>query len=180
MEEASDILDPDLRLRTARGLGADTNSAFELGSTRLRDQTAEDIVDMVVEQAVEAYDEKEAEYPVMAGMYRFGTRVAGGHAKTRSRSPGRNGPASGFRSSCPIDDLKNKQREEIREVLVGHSRAASKRRMTCWPKLQAAVEQLFDEAASEDGTVPAGRCATVDLQSLSDWFMGQLRLRSRR
>jgi preprotein translocase subunit SecA len=74
---------------------------------------------MVVERAIKKYDEKEAEYPIMAAMYRFGDSTAG---KTRlDREALIAWAANRFHVDLSRDDLKNKQRDEVREILVHHS-----------------------------------------------------------
>ena len=64
---------------------------------------------------------RKSEYPVMAGLYRL-------HRSDRSRPqadrPRRARGLGGqrFQADISLEDLKNKQRDEIRAVLVEHSR----------------------------------------------------------
>ncbi len=78
---------------------------------------------LVREKAAEAYDEREAEYPVLAGLSSLHHRR---RQRPQTRRPRRRwppGPASGSTSSWTLDDLKSRQRDEIRGLLVEHSRA---------------------------------------------------------
>ena len=102
---------------------------------------------MVRERAEAAYHEKEIEYPVMAGLYHFTTRDPGGHKRydreelaawARAAVPGRSGPG----------DLKNKQRDEIRAVLVEQSRRhAESRPASRWPRSRRGWAQVFNGQA---------------------------------
>jgi hypothetical protein len=71
----------------------------------------------VRERAEAAYLEKEIAYPVMAGLYHFTTRDPGGH-KRYDREGLVQWARERFQVELDLEDLKNKQRDEIRSVLV--------------------------------------------------------------
>jgi preprotein translocase subunit SecA len=77
--------------------------------------------DLVRQRAEAAYDLRELEYPVMAALAHFTTRDAGGH-KRYDREQLAAWAADRFQVKLDIEDLKNRQREEIRALLIEHSR----------------------------------------------------------
>ena len=79
---------------------------------------------LVCERAEKAYHEKEVEFPVMAGLYHFTTRDANGH-KRYDREKLADWAKQRFGVELSVEDLKNKQRHEIRALLVEQSHLAS-------------------------------------------------------
>ena len=69
---------------------------IELAPDEVRDLEPPAFKQLVREKAQAAYEEKEIEYPVMAGLYHFTTRDAGRTQALRSRGAGRTGPPQRF------------------------------------------------------------------------------------
>ena len=124
---------------------------------------------LVQERARAAYEEKESAYPVMAGLYHFTTRDQGGH-KRYEREELAEWAAQRFGVELTLEDLKNKQREEIREVLVEHSRQFSRGMEAALPETLAWVDRIFPAGVPDDKAL---RAAHEDgrLQELSQWLM---------
>jgi len=129
--------------------------------------------DLVRGRAAAVYDEKEIEYPVMAGLYHFTTRDAGGH-KRYDREKLVDWARDRFEVELSIDDLRNKQRDQIRALLIEHSRQYSQEAVEATAEAQRRFGQMFNgdtpsehalQAAHDDGR----------LQSLSDWLDADLR-----
>ena len=78
---------------------------------------------MIAAKAREAYETKEAEFPVMAGLIHFTSRDASGQ-KRYDRDQLVTWARDRFHVDFDLDDLKNKQQDEIRAVLVEHSRGS--------------------------------------------------------
>ena len=112
------------------------------------------------------YDEKEAEYPVMAGMYQF---VQQGSTSRIDREGLVQWASRRFENELTIEDFKNMQREEIRELLVGESRNHQKRAQSVISSLQTKVEAPFGKS----GAVPL-RNGNGEAKSLEDWFKQEL------
>ncbi len=87
----------------------------------VRDLPLEEFKKLVYEKAEAAYREKEIEYPVMAGLSHFTTRDAGGH-KRYDREGLVEWARKRFEVDLDLEDLKNRQRDEIRALLIEHSR----------------------------------------------------------
>jgi preprotein translocase subunit SecA len=130
--------------------------------------------DLVRQRAEAAYYEKEVEYPVMAGLSHFTTRDPAGHKRYD-----REGLVAWVRQRFEVDldleDLKNKQRDEIRAVLVQQSRQYSE----TGRKLQAEVDSRLAQAFQ--GETPSAKTLrdAFDqgrLQSLSAWAAERMKL----
>ena len=165
IDEGGKILDVDFSLETAlRWVKAKFGIEIELDEVKSM-HVNEEIQQLVVEKATAKYDEKEAEYPVMAGMYQF---VQQGSTSRIDREGLVQWASRRFENEMTIEDFKNMQRDEIRELLVGESRNQQKRAQSVISNLQTKVESL-----SEKGAVPL-RNGNGEAKSLEDWFKQEL------
>ncbi|MEM7786057.1 MAG: SEC-C metal-binding domain-containing protein, partial [Planctomycetota bacterium] len=163
IEGADQMLAEDFGIETAtRWIQA--KFGIEVKPDEFRDQEFDYCVDLVAERAVEKYDEKEAVYPVMAGLYQFEMPASGGAQGRLDREGLVQWASRRFESEISIDDLKNKQREEIRELLIGKSRGTQ-------TKAQTAIESLHDQLTniSRTGGIPLSG-ANGEAKKLTDWF----------
>jgi preprotein translocase subunit SecA len=120
LDDGVRFLEPDFGARTAcnwvrQKFGIDVSAEFARG------QEAEAFKDFVKEKAREAYDQREMEYPIQAGMTHFSARDATGH-KHFDRDKLAEWAARRFETTLSVDNLKNKQRDEIHAQLVRLSR----------------------------------------------------------
>ena len=120
------------------------------------------------ERAVEAYDSREAEYPVLAGLYRFGAKKQNldrdGLVEWASRR---------FGVELSADDLKSKQREEIRQLLVSYSKDTSRRASALAEEAQQRVEKLFDSDPSPTATLGSASGGNGKLDDLASWLQNE-------
>ncbi len=135
-----------------------------------------EIHQLVRERAAAAYADKEVEFPVLVGLYRC-TVKDGGH-KRYDREMLVEWARRRFEVDLAPDDLKNKQREEIREVLLAHSRAHQQQHVAAVAEARQYASNLFD-SVSENGAGPvavlADPAATNGaLDSLTNWLNTQL------
>ncbi|MGD0516446.1 MAG: SEC-C metal-binding domain-containing protein [Thermoguttaceae bacterium] len=129
--------------------------------------------DLVRRRAEEAYDQREFEYPVMAALAHFTTRDAGGH-KHYDREQLVAWARDRFQVDLDLEDLKNKQRDEIRAMLVEHSR----RYMAGYaPALEEALawEANVFPLRMPAETAPSTAEENSELKKLSDWLLSQYR-----
>ena len=89
---------------------------IDLDLAQIRDLEAGPLKAYLSKLAEQKYDEKEAEYPVMAGLYRFATGA--GNARI-DRNALVDWARERFEVDLDIEDLKNKQRDEIRSAAAG-------------------------------------------------------------
>jgi preprotein translocase subunit SecA len=137
----------------------------------IRGREIDAIKKLLEQQAAECYDRKESEYPVLAGMYRF-TTGSGPHARL-DRDALVNWANARFQASIDIDDLRNRQRDEIRAILLQHSAVHQRRAQAALDEAQQQVESLF--AAAEPGqTATLAAPGKDSLRTLSDWIKEHL------
>ena len=126
----------------------------------------EEFKDLVYRRAAQRYEEKESEYPILAGLYRYTTRTS-----TGSRID-RNGlidwARERFQAELSVDDLKNKQRDEIRSLLIHRSRENQQRADKTLAAASDRVASLFQET-EKNQTTGQRRVTNGELESLSEW-----------
>lgn len=168
LSEGARSLDEDFGMRSAAGW-VQYKFGIELTPDELNDLDADGIKALVRQKAAQAYEEKEIEYPVMAGLHHFTTRDASGQ-KRYDRESLVAWARSRFSAELDLDDLKNKQRDEIRGLLIDHSRAQQQRAEAAIQEVQRKVETLFD---GRDGDARAGD-GNGALISLAGWVKENL------
>ena len=123
LSEGARFLEPDYGIRTACGW-VHYKFGIEVPIDQARKLEPAELIELLRSKAREAYDLKEAEYPVMAGLYHFTTRDASGQ-KRYDRDQLVAWARDRFQVNLDLEDLKNKQRDDIRAVLIEHSRSQS-------------------------------------------------------
>ena len=138
----------------------------------IREAPAEEFKRLVYEKAEAAYRVKEIEYPVMVGLSHFTARDPSGH-KRYEREGLVEWARQRFHVDLDLEDLKNRQRDEIRDLLMEHSRRFSETTVDPQVEVQSRLQQVFDgqplsskalTAALDDGR----------LKGLADWLQGDL------
>ena len=122
-------------------------------------------IERVRELAHEAYDQREAEYPVMAGMVHF-TMADPSGAKRFDREKLIEWAQERFGVELSLDDIKSKQREEVRGILVEHSKAAFVRARQAADEVRSELHEKFSDLMT-DGTLMV---APERLEALSQWL----------
>ena len=169
MAEGARFLQEDFGLRTALGwVQYKFGLALDIEAVRSLDPTA--LKDLVRERAKQAYTEREIEFPVLAGMYRFTTRDAQGQ-KRYDREKLLAWASDRFGIELDSEEFKNRQRDEIQELLIRHSRAAHERAEAAGQAAQARLAKLFGD---RDTQQTVGAVANGELDSLADWLRGEL------
>ena len=129
-------------------VGRITNSASNSIQKKFAIWNPGEISELIATKAREAYETKEAEFPVMAGLIHFTTRDASGQ-KRYDRDQLVNWSRNRFHVDLDLDDLKNKQQDEIRSVLVEHSRANLGQISETHRQIEQLVSAVFADAASD-------------------------------
>jgi preprotein translocase subunit SecA len=122
------------------------------------------------ERAVQAYDERESEYPVLAGLYRYSLRGSGGQKQGFQREELIEWARRRFSAELDLEDLKHKQREEIRQVLVEHSRRHNERAKEVAAEAKQRVEKLFSDPATSRATLGDVTGHNGQLDDLTTWL----------
>ena len=129
------------------------------------------VIQLVCRRAVAAYDEKESEYPVMAGLYRFSQRTSSGPPRI-DRTALAQWARQRFQVDVDLDDFKNKPRDEIRDALLNHSRAWQQRASDAITAVRNKLDQIGNSTRAADRAT--GRSNNGALASLSDWLQQTL------
>jgi preprotein translocase subunit SecA len=168
----SRLLDDDYGVRTACawvqykfGLQFDPEQVKNLEPAAFEKQ--------VKERAREAYEQKEAEYPVMAALSHFTARDASGN-KRYDRDQLVAWARARFNIDLDVDDLRNMQREDIQKMLVEYSRGLQKQANQTLVEAHQQVVKIFGESPSEQLTVRAATGGNGALSSLAGWLRERL------
>ncbi len=161
LSEASMMLDEDFHLKSSiRWVKA--KFGIEIDLAEIQNQEIEFIKDLVVQKAVAKYDDKEAEYPVMAGLSQF-TNGKGPDSRL-DRESLINWARDRFTEEISIDDLRNKQRNEVREYLLQHSRSSQSKAIESMDQLQSMINDM-----QQSGRIPLSQ-AGDNVGSLKSWL----------
>ncbi len=134
--------------------------------TQIRELEPGPLKEFIFERAQKKYDEKEAEYPVMAALYRFATGA--GHARI-DRAALVDWARDRFGAELSVEDLKNKQREEIRTLLITHSQARQQQAAQAMDQVKQKVEAFFG-ASDTSTTLEHAVGDNGELESLTRWL----------
>ncbi|HEX3601255.1 MAG TPA: SEC-C metal-binding domain-containing protein [Lacipirellulaceae bacterium] len=162
-------LDQDFGVRTACAWMHDKFGA-EFSLEEARELEPAKFTELAHERAIAAYDERESEYPVLAGLYRFSAQGAGGQRQGFLREDLVEWAKRRFDAELSLDDLKNKQRDEIRELLVAHSQKNNEKANQVAAEAQQRVEQLFAGEHNTTATLGAVTGQNGKLSDLSTWL----------
>ena len=144
---------------------------FDLDMEEIEGSDSQQIAQLIRERAEEAYRDKEIEFPVMAGLYHFTLRDAGGH-KRYDRDKLATWAKDRFGTEFSIDDLRNKQRHEIQAMLVEQSRLFSDRAKQTVDQAYGRMNEVFGLEDAQDVADPAGH--EESLRSLTEWLRNEL------
>ncbi len=173
LSEGAEFLDEKFPLKTACGW-VRHKFGLEVSLDEIQGLEASAIIQLVRDRAVAAYEEKESEYPVMAGLYRFSQRTsATGPPRIDRQSLGQ-WAQQRFDVAIDLDELKNKPREEIHGLLLDHSRAWQKRANEAVRSVREKLKQLSGAPVSRTA---GDRVETNGaMNSLTDWLHQSLQV----
>jgi preprotein translocase subunit SecA len=117
------------------------------------------------------YDEQEAEFPVRTGLSRYLERDAQGH-KHVDRDQLAAWASARFDVPISVDELKNKQRDEIAATLLAYSRAYQEKAKAALAEVQDRVDRLFGGQRGRTAAAASGGNGALD--SLSSWLKDRL------
>jgi len=144
---------------------------IEIPQDEVRNLEQDVFADLVCERASQAYNDKESEYPIMAGFYRYSNKTTSGAKIDREGLVA--WARERFQIELKSDDLKNKQRDEIRNLLIDHSRANQREADEALFQAKEQVEALFTPG-SDGATAGQVNGENGALSSLSTWIRQSL------
>ena len=169
LNEGAKFLDADFGLLSA---SAWLKYKFDLDVPvrELRELERAEVKRHVLEQAEAAYEEKETEYPVMAGLYHFTTRDARGH-KRYDREMLVDWARERFHVELTVDDLRNKQQEDIEAILLEKSRHRQQEANAALAEAHRRVAKLFGGSPPAETEAPVASLSTNGaIESLRTWM----------
>jgi preprotein translocase subunit SecA len=166
---AARYLEPDFGILTATSWLRD-KFGVELPLESVRNLDATQFKKLAREQAIAAYDQRESEYPVLAGLYRYSLRAAGGQKQGFEREGLVEWAKRRFGVELDVEDLKNKQREEIRQLLVEYSRRHNEKANEVAAEAQQRIEQLFAGGREPRATLGEITGQNGKLDDLTSWL----------
>jgi preprotein translocase subunit SecA len=172
LSEGRKFLEPDFGIRTACGW-VHYKFGIELTPDEVRGLEPTAFKDLVRRRAREAYDAKEAEYPVMAGFYHFTMRDAQGQ-KRYDREGLVEWARRRFEVNLDLDDLRNKQREDVFGLLIDYSKKHQQKANETLDELHRRIEKLFGQQAARGVPARVIHGANGALGNLADWLRQQI------
>ena len=159
--EGAQMLDEQYPLKTALRWVYD-KFGIEVSFEDVENLEPEGVTEFVKQRAIEKYAQREADYPVMAGMMKF---VDGSGPQSRVDREGLvNWARERFESKITLDDFKSKDRDQIRQILTQQSVNYQEQGKDALRKVDEKVSDLFDQ-----GSIPLSN-ANGAATSFADWF----------
>jgi preprotein translocase subunit SecA len=147
LSDLTRLLESDFGVKTAIAWLHD-RFGVELTVAEVESLSPSAFIELAQERARLSYDERESEYPVLAGMYRFAMRNQSGQRQGLQREELVEWAKKRFGAELSLDDLKSKQREEIQAMLVEYSRQNNARANQVAEEAQQRVDALFAESGT--------------------------------
>ena len=167
IEGADVMLAEDYNIRTVSSWVA-AKFGLQIDPEKFKEKSVAQSVEIVEESAIDAYVQREAIYPVMAGFYQFISSGTGGSQGQINREGLSQWASRRFKTEIAVEDFRNKQREDIRDMLMAKSRDNQ-------GAANVALEELRTKLSTfdEKGLLPLVN-ANGQVTELSDWFKSKL------
>jgi preprotein translocase subunit SecA len=149
LKEGARFLEPDYGLKTACAW-AHYKFGIQINPDEVRNLEPAGLKKLLHEKASENYDLKEAEYPVMAGFYHFTSRDASGQ-KRYDRDQLVDWARKRFGVELSEDDVKNKDGEQIRDLMIAQSRSSLSKCSEARAEMTRLVDEVFPHTSSHEG-----------------------------
>lgn len=142
----------------------------ELDADALLNADAKEIRQLAIEKATESYDSRESEYPVLAGLMRYATKQGLDREGLVDWAKKR------FGVEISLDDLKSKQREEIRQQLIVYSRDRNKIAAQVAEEAIDQIDQIFGQDPSPDATLGSITTDSSELTDFVTWLNSKIQV----
>lgn len=140
LSDGRELLSPDYGLRSAVAW-VKQKFDIELDFEEVRQLETEKFHEKVRKLTYDKYREKEIQYPVLCGLYRFTIRDQTGRRYDREGLV--EWARNRFGVELSLEDLKSKQRQEIEEVMFAKSRITSEHVPEVYQELRRRLDELM-------------------------------------
>ncbi|QDT00183.1 preprotein translocase subunit SecA [Adhaeretor mobilis] len=168
LDSCARYLEPNYGVKTACAWLHD-KFGIELAPGDMEALEAREFLRIAQEKAQHSYDQRESEFPVLAGLMRFSNRDRGGQRQGFQREDLVAWAKRRFGVELSLDDLKNKQREEIRQMLLEHSQQNNVKANKVAGEATERIEALFNSSAA-DTTLGQATNNNGKLNNLASWL----------
>ncbi len=170
LSEGSHLLESDFGLRTMCGW---MRHKFGIETTPDEFRDIDDqrrVADVLMQRAEQAYNDKELEYPVLAGISRFTSKQ--GAQVSLDREGLLDWVARRFGATIGLDDIRL-NRDELKAQLLQYSRTTGDGAEQQYQAADIKLQELFGKSASEiTAAVAGGGAGAID--SLAQWMEADL------
>ena len=171
LSEGTPFLDEDFSLKQTLGW-LHAKFGIELLIDEVRDMEPDALADLALERAEQSYDQKEIDYPVMAGFYRYTSSGSGG-AGRMDRDGLINWARERFQAEIPEEEFRGKQREEVRALLVEYSRKHHAHAQEAVDEVGAKFAELFGQNRDSTQLIRQVQDTEPAVESLVSWLSEQ-------
>jgi preprotein translocase subunit SecA len=161
LSEGKPFLEDDFGYRTVIGW-AHAKFGLDLKYDEIKSLDVNALKKFVAEQAAALYERKEAEYPIMAGIYTAG----GGERGALNREQLVSWASERFASPIDIEDLRNKTQAEMLQLMLPMSQRAQQQAEKATSEVRERVAEIF---GSNNGD------ASSKVEKLALWAQTELR-----
>jgi preprotein translocase subunit SecA len=159
LSEGARFLDADHSVRTACGW-AQYKFGLQIDPNEVRELEPEQFKEWLRTKARQAYDEKEAEYPVLVGFQHFTTADSSGQ-KRYDREQLVAWARERFGVELESEDVKNKERDDIRALLVQHSRSNQVKAADAHSVVQRQIDAIYSKSGGDHAHTNGSHTAGV-------------------
>jgi preprotein translocase subunit SecA len=172
LSEGAKFLDPDFSIYSVCAWMRQ-KFMIEMSPEEIRGQEVAAVKKLVLAKVLAAYEQKEAEYPVLAGLLHF-QRGGEGEQKRYDREGIVAWARDRFEVELQLEDLQNKQRDEIRNLLVAASRKYQSKAEAALKDAQVRIEKVFGSSREANLSAATASGNNGVLTSLVDWLRNDL------
>ena len=140
----------------------------EFTSEEVSPMSSDELIATAHQRVSSAYDKREAEYPVLAGLYRFTGAAASAEGLNRGDLIAWTNRR--FDAGITADAFKNKQREEVYDLLVEYSQKSIALANEVAAEASERIEALFAEAADDASTLEKASGLNGKLEGFVEWL----------
>jgi preprotein translocase subunit SecA len=162
------FLDPLYGVKTACAWLRD-KFGMELVPEEMANLEPGEFIELAQNKARDQYDQRESEYPVLAGLLRFSSRDRSGQRQGFQREELIEWANKRFNLELSVDAIRSKQREEIRQLLVQYSKENNEKACQIAAEAQRRVDSLFSEVGDHT-TLGQATGRNGKLNDLASWL----------